>query len=95
MPRNLYKNPFIVNVFLILSMGKISKTFALMLTLTIIMSFLTLLIAKPVNANQGFSVTFSNNNSTTYINQPVELMAYVSGGTPPFTFQWITQFVPQ
>jgi hypothetical protein len=50
----------------------------------------------PVKAqDSSFNVGFSTYNITTYPNQPVEINSYATGGTPPYTYQWRTEFIPQ
>jgi hypothetical protein len=61
------EKPFIAFIYLILSMGKISKTFAIFLTLIIAMSCLTLLLVKSVSAqknpNPSVSILYPTDNT--------------------------------
>jgi hypothetical protein len=44
---------------------------------------------------QGMSIDVEFVSSPpTYVNQPFEIMATVSGGTPPYTYQWYTKWFP-
>ena len=72
-------------------MGKISKSFALILILILNISSLSLLIIKPASA-AGISISFGPSPfQTTYVNQSVNITVTPESGTPPYTYQWYTQ----
>jgi hypothetical protein len=41
------------------------------------------------------NVAFSNFQKTAYVGQPVEITAYATNGTPPYTYQWRIVLLPQ
>jgi len=40
------------------------------------------------------SVHIETRSATTYVNQPVQFTAFVSGGTPPYSYQWYSRLYP-
>ena len=89
MPMNLYKNSFIVKPSLKLSMSSVSKTFSLLLIVLLVV--LSLMMAKPAFAAEISMRIEPSAFQTTYVNQPVNITAIPTSGTPPYTYQWYTQ----
>jgi hypothetical protein len=63
----------------------------------LIFSISTMIIVNPVEA-QGRIIDFTYQKNTTYIGQPNEISANVAAltaFTPPLSYQWYTEFIPQ
>lgn len=58
---------------------------------------LTSILVVPNRAEEApnASIEITYGSYSTYINQRVELTARVTGGTPPYTYQWYSIFIPQ
>jgi hypothetical protein len=50
--------------------------------------------ATSVTVNSWLNVRIETGSTTTYVNQPVQLTAFASGGTPPYSYQWYYQLYP-
>jgi hypothetical protein len=50
--------------------------------------------ATSVTVNPWLSVHVETRSATTYVNQPVQFTAFVSGGTPPYRYQWHSRLYP-
>jgi hypothetical protein len=70
------------------------KAVMMLVAFLLSLSALALLEVHLVNAEIS-GVQFSSYKTTTGANQPVEITVYVVGGTPPYTYQWRTEFVPK
>jgi hypothetical protein len=70
------------------------KTKTLALTFVLALSILSMVDVQTVRA-QGLSIDLEFVWSPpAYVNQPFEVAATVSGGTPPYTYQWYTKWFP-
>jgi hypothetical protein len=70
------------------------KTKTLALTLVLALSILSMVDVQTVRA-QGLSIDLEFVWSPpAYVNQPFQIVATVSGGTPPYTYQWYTKWFP-
>jgi hypothetical protein len=69
-----------------------SKTLAL--TLVLALSISSMVVVQTVKA-QGMEIDLEFVWSPpAYVNQPFQIAATVSGGTPPYTYQWYTKWFP-
>jgi len=70
------------------------KTKTLALTFVLALTISSMVIVQTVKA-QGLSIDLEFVWSPpAYVNQPFEIAATVSGGTPPYTYQWYTKWFP-
>jgi hypothetical protein len=70
------------------------KTKTLALTFVLVLSISSMAVVQTVKA-QGLSIDLEFVSSPpAYVNQPFEIAATASGGTPPYTFQWYTKWFP-
>lgn len=46
---------------------------------------------QTVKGSGTLSINVKQTAETTFVNQPVEITATISGGNPPYTYQWYTQ----
>jgi hypothetical protein len=65
------------------------------LVLALVTSMFVELQTVNAAATTNNSIEITHGSNTTYANQRVELTAPISGGTPPYTYQWYTMFMPQ
>ena len=69
-----------------------SKTLALTFVLALTIS--SMILIQTVKA-QGMEIDLNFVSSPpAYVNQPFQIAATVSGGTPPYTYQWYTKWFP-
>jgi len=70
------------------------KTKTLALTFVLALSISSMVAVQTVKA-QGLSIDLEFVWSPpAYVNQPFQIAATVSGGTPPYTYQWYTKWFP-
>lgn len=50
--------------------------------------------ATSVTVNPWFSMNIEQESTKTHVNQPVQFNVLVTGGTPPYTYQWYYQLYP-
>ena len=55
----------------------------------------TELSAAETPPSDKMDITFSAIETVTYVNYPVNITAYPTGGTPPYTYQWYSALIPQ
>jgi hypothetical protein len=70
------------------------KTKTLTLTFVLALSISSMVVVQTVKA-QGMEIDLEFVSSPpAYVNQPFQITATVSGGTPPYTYQWYTKWFP-
>jgi len=70
------------------------KTKILALTFVLALSISSMILVQTVKA-QGMEIDLEFVSSPpAYVNQPFQIAATVSGGTPPYTYQWYTKWFP-
>ena len=73
---------------------KLSNRFAVLIVFLLMLSVSMSVIANTVMAQVlSIDVEFVS-SPPAYVNQTFEIVATVSGGTPPYTYQWYTQWFP-